>query len=235
MRRFSFKKEKEKPASAGFFFRKSKTMATTTPTVRVNVYFDGFNFFYGLKSKGWKAFYWLDFVSFSEKFLRANQEIQSVSYFSAVPHEQVSADRQDLLFSANKLNPKFNLYLGKFMKKKITCHHCANSFQAYEEKQTDVQIATKVIRDVVLDKCDVSILVTADSDLIPPIDFIREINPMHKVVVLFPPNRASFDWKAKANGAISLDRHFDKFQNSMLPNAVTLPNGYVCRRPGNWV
>ncbi|MBI5915645.1 MAG: NYN domain-containing protein [Bacteroidetes bacterium] len=210
-------------------------MPTTTPTIRVNFYFDGFNFYYGLKSKGWKSFYWLDLVSFSEKFLRSNQEIQSVNYFSAVPHERGMADRQDLLFSANKLNPKFNLFLGKYMKKHITCYNCATRFQTYEEKQTDVQIATKVIRDVVLDKCDVSILITADSDLIPPIDFIREVNPLHKVVVLFPPNRSSFDWRAKANAAISLDRHFDKFQNSMLPNAVTLPNGYVCYRPGNWV
>ncbi len=210
-------------------------MAITTPTIRVNFYFDGFNFYFGLKSKGWKAFYWLDLISFSEKFLRPNQEIQSVNYFSAVPHERGKADRQDLLFSANKLNPKFSLFLGKYMKKHITCHNCSTRFQTFEEKQTDVLIATKVIRDVVLDKCDVSIIVTADSDLIPPIDFIREVNPLHKVVVLFPPNRSSFDWKAKANAAISLDRHFDKFQNSILPNAVTLPNGYVCNRPGNWV
>ncbi len=210
-------------------------MPAANSPIRVNIYFDGFNFYYGLKSKGWKAFYWLDFVSFSEKFLRSNQEIQSVNYFSAVPHERGMADRQDLLFSANKLNPKFSLFLGKYMKKHITCHNCATRFQTYEEKQTDVQIATKVIRDVVLDKCDVSIVITADSDLIPPIDFIREINPLHKVVALFPPNRSSFDWKAKANAAISLDRHFDKFQNSMLPDAVTLPNGYVCNRPPNWI
>lgn len=204
-------------------------------TTRVNVYFDGFNFYYGLKSMGWKQFYWLDLVSFSAKFLRPYQTLGTVSYFSAVPHDAGKADRQDLLFSVNKLNPQFNLFLGKYMKKRLTCHHCATVFQTFEEKQTDVQIATKMIRDVVLEKCDISILVSADSDLIPPIDFIREINPMHKIIVLFPPGRFSYDLKSKANAAISLDRHQDKFLNSRLPQVVTLPNGYVCRCPGNWV
>ena len=93
------------------------------PATRVNVYFDGFNFYYGLKSKSGKQFYWLDFTAFSEKFLRPYQTLVSANYFSAVPHDTGKADRQDLLFSANKLNPKFNLFLGKYMKKHITCLH----------------------------------------------------------------------------------------------------------------
>jgi len=35
-----------------------------------------------------------------------------------------------------------------------------------------------MIGDVVFDKCDISILVSADSDLIPPINFIKEFNPL---------------------------------------------------------
>ena len=206
---------------------------STNPT-RVNMYFDGFNFYYGLKSKSWKQFYWLDLVTFAEQFLRPQQVVYTVNYFSAVPHDSGKADRQDLLFSANKLNPRFSLFLGKYMKKNITCHNCATKFQTFEEKQTDVLIAIKMIRDVVLDKCDVTMLVSADSDLIPPIDFIGEINPMHKIVVLFPPGRFSFDLKSKANATIQLDRHHDKFLNAMLPDAVTLSNGYVCSRPANW-
>jgi len=106
--------------------------------VRVNFYFDGFNFYYGLKSKNWKRFYWLDMAAFSEQFLRPYQTLTSVNYFSAVPHDANKADRQDLLFSANKLNPKFNLFLGKYLKKQVVCHSCGAKSQTYEEKQTDV-------------------------------------------------------------------------------------------------
>jgi uncharacterized LabA/DUF88 family protein len=120
------------------------------------------------------------------------------------------------------------------MKKQLSCHACGKKFQTYEEKQTDVQIATKMIRDVVLERCEVSVLVSADSDLIPPIDFIRELNPMRKIIVLFPPGRFSYDLKNKANAALSLDRQYDKFLRSGLPEIVTLPNGYACRKPLNW-
>lgn len=35
---------------------------------KVIVYVDGFNFYYGLKSKKWKPYYWLDFVKFFSSF-----------------------------------------------------------------------------------------------------------------------------------------------------------------------
>lgn len=65
---------------------------------RVIVYIDGFNFFYGLKSEAkWKRFYWLDFVALFEKFMKPNQELLAVKYFSARP--TVSRKRTFLIAS----------------------------------------------------------------------------------------------------------------------------------------
>ena len=47
------------------------------------VYVDGFNLYYGLKSKGWRRFYWLDVRELSEKLLRAGQRLVGVRYFTA--------------------------------------------------------------------------------------------------------------------------------------------------------
>jgi len=52
---------------------------------KVIVYVDGFNLYYGLKSKGWKKYYWLDMVKFAKKLLRPHQELVEVCYFSAKP------------------------------------------------------------------------------------------------------------------------------------------------------
>lgn len=82
-------------------------------------YIDGFNFYFGLKEKKWKKFYWLDVVEFCSKFLRKHQELIEVKYFSAIPKDIVKHDRQDLFFSANKLNPKFKLILGKYLGKLV--------------------------------------------------------------------------------------------------------------------
>ena len=103
---------------------------------RVIVYVDGFNFYYGLKAiaskdKRWKKFYWLDIVSFFEKMLTDKQELVAVNYFSARPHDLNASKRQDLLFSANKLNPKFRLILGKYLKKNITCKKCGSIIHSF--------------------------------------------------------------------------------------------------------
>jgi len=197
-------------------------------------YVDGYNLYYGLKSKNWKKFYWLDIVGFFEKFLKPYQQLIEVNYFSAIPKNQGKQQRQELFFSANKLNSKFNLFLGKYFDKLITCYNCGKTFNSYEEKQTDVHIATKMIRDVVLNKCEISILVSADSDLIPSIDFIREYKPTHKIFVYFPPDRISFDLKSSVNKYIKLENHLPKFQSSMLKDKIKLPNGYIIERPSKW-
>ena len=201
---------------------------------RVIFYIDGFNFYFGLKSKKWKQYYWLDIVSFCQSFVKPHQELIEVNYFSAIPKEKGKQDRQDLLFSANKLSPKFNLILGKYLKKTITCYNCKNPINTFEEKQSDVNIAVKMIRDVVLNRADISIIISADSDLTPPFDFVREFKSTHKIFVYFPPNRFSYDLKYKADNYIKLENHPDKFKNAVLPTEITLKNGYVLKRPDKW-
>ena len=202
---------------------------------RVIFYIDGFNFYFGLKSKKWKRYYWLDIYKFCQSFLKPHQILVEVIYFSAIPKEKGKQDRQDLFFSANKLNSNFQLVLGKYLSKSITCYSCKNIINTFEEKQSDVNIAVKMIRDVVLNRNDVSIIVTADSDLTPPIDFIRELKPLHKILVYFPPNRFSYDLKQKADNYLKLENHYDKFKNAILPSEITLKNGYILKRPDKWI
>lgn len=45
-------------------------------------------------------------------------------------------------------NPKFELILGKYLHKAITCRNCGYVINTYEEKETDVRIATQIVADV---------------------------------------------------------------------------------------
>jgi uncharacterized LabA/DUF88 family protein len=202
---------------------------------KVIVYVDGFNFYFGLKSKKWKSFYWLDFVTFFKKFLKSYQELVEVVYFSATPLDPGKHDRQDKLFQANKLNPIFRLQLGKYLKKNIYCPYCQNTIHTFEEKETDVRIATKMISDVLENRCDISILVSADSDLVPPIEFIRQIKPEHKIFIYFPPGRHSINLKSLSDGTKDLGSAFQIFNQCLLPESVQLPSGYVIERPKEWI
>jgi len=206
---------------------------------KVIVYVDGFNFYYGLKAisqkdKRWKKFYWLDVVNFFSKMLTDNQELMEVNYFSARPHSVDTAKRQDLFFSANKLNPKFHLILGKYLKKEITCNSCGSLIHTYEEKETDVRIATQMINDVQKKRCDITIIVSADSDMMPAIELIRDIEPEHKIYVYFPPLRHSISLSNFCDAEKKLSGYKSRFNQSMLPDDITLPNGVIIRRPANW-
>ena len=138
---------------------------------RVIVYIDGFNFYYGLKRNSrWKRYYWIDFVRLFESFMKPHQELVAVKYFSAKPiSNEDKAERQSLLFKANEENPKFQLVLGKYLQKSLTCKNCGYKITTYEEKESDVRIATQIVRDAFEKSCDVAIVVSADSDMNPAV------------------------------------------------------------------
>ena len=202
---------------------------------KVIVYVDGFNFYFGLKEKKWKKFYWLDIVAFFENTLRPYQDLVEVKYFSARPTNTGKNERQDLLFSANKQNPKFKLILGKYLKKDITCRSCGSVIHSFEEKETDVRIATNIIADAFNDRCGVTILVSADSDLVPPLELLREIKPVQKIIVFFPPKRFSTNLKNIADSIKILDGAKILFENARLSDEIQLSSGYVIKKPSQWV
>jgi uncharacterized LabA/DUF88 family protein len=59
--------------------------------------------------------------------------------------------------------------LGKSLKKETKCKYCNQISHTFEEKETDVRIATQILFDAVNKRCDISVICSADSDLIPPI------------------------------------------------------------------
>lgn len=210
---------------------------------KVIAYFDGFNYYEGLRKKGWKKYYWQDLVQFVEYFLRPHQQLEQVRYFSAIQKHPEKAKRQDKLFQANKLNPKFSLTLGDFKQRtkwrKIDCNgrKVSREILFWEEKKSDVALASYIIRDVALGKCDVIFLFSADSDITPALDVVQEITSTKKnvkIIVFFPPGNFSYDLKQKANKSFKLENHEYKFQNSQLPDEVTLKDGFKLTRPDKW-
>lgn len=210
---------------------------------RVIAYFDGFNYYEGLRKKGWRKYYWQDLVKFVELFLREYQELEAVRYFSAVQKNEEKAKRQDKFFQANRLNPKFNLILGEFKSRKkwrkIDCNgkKVSRQINFWEEKKTDVALASYMIRDIALDKCDVIFLFTADSDITPAIDVIQEISAGKniKIIVFFPPGNFSYDLRNKANKSFRLENHEFKFQTSQFPDEIPLPDSdFILKKPLKW-
>ncbi len=188
---------------------------------RVIVYVDGFNFYYGLKHDShWKRYYWLDMVKFFELGLKENQELLAVKYFSAIPDNELKMKNQDAFFQANKQNPKFQLILGKYLKKEITCRNCGYTIRTYEEKESDVRIATQIVADAFQKVCDISIVVSADSDMVPAVELALKAH--QRVFVYFPPNHFSSVLNSICGGAVFLQRYEKRFKQCLMPDVVHL-------------
>lgn len=202
---------------------------------KVIVYVDGFNFYYGLKKDHrWRRYYWLDVIKFFEKFIKPDQELVCVKYFSARPNNTDKALRQNAFFQANKDNPKFRLILGKYLRKTITCFNCGYLIQTYEEKESDVRIATQIVNDANNHLCDIAVVVSADSDMIPAIELALQAGT--KVFVFFPPFHHSNSLSnISTSRVINLERYESRFRQCLLPDIVHLKeSGFDLAIPEKW-
>ena len=176
----------------------------------------------------------MDIVKLFEIFIRPNQELVAVKYFSAKPDDIDQSLRQNAFFQANRENPKFKLILGKYLKKSITCFCCGNIIHTHEEKETDVRIATQIVADAYQKNCDIAIVVSADSDMIPAIELATEAK--QKVFVYFPPHQYSSNLATMGMGkALQMKQYESRFKQCVLPDVVHLENAdYDFHIPERW-
>ncbi|MEO0505788.1 MAG: NYN domain-containing protein [Bacteroidota bacterium] len=202
--------------------------------MRTIVYVDGFNFYYGLKRKKrlderWGAYYWIDFCKLFQQFLAPEDTLLQVKYFTAPPLSLEKRIRQSALFKANDLinGEKFKVIKGKYIDKPVHCNNCHTDFTKPEEKRTDVNIAVNLIGDCALNRVDKLILVSADSDLVPPLEFIKTNYPDKKLRIFFPPTNYSNDLRdiADRGKVTQLERSWSCFHNAIMPYVVTKEDG----------
>ena len=93
--------------------------------------------------------------------------------------------------------------------------------QTYEEKESDVRIATQIVNDANNHNCDVAIVVSADSDMLPAIELALESGT--KVFVYFPPFHHSNSLSnISSSRVINLERYESRFRQCIMPDTVHL-------------
>ena len=203
---------------------------------RVAVYVDGLNLYYGLKSRGWRRYYWLDLRRLALRLLRPGQHLTMVRYFTTRFHPQADDPdqhiRQDAYLKALATLPDLTIQYGHHLPKTRVCQSCGASWETFEEKMTDVNIAIALFRDAMQDAFDTAFVISADSDLISPIDAVLHTCPDKRVVVAFPPRRHSDELQRHATGFVRLGRR--TIARSQFPAYIIDANGYPIRKPARW-
>ena len=79
--------------------------------------------------------------------------------------------------------------LGHFKEKKRRCNSCKIEFIGHEEKETDVNIAIQLLNLAHKNAFDKALIVTADSDLCPVINLVKDQFKEKEIAILVPPGR----------------------------------------------
>ena len=206
------------------------------PPHRVAVYVDGLNLYYGLKSRGWRRYCWLDLRQLAERLLRPGQQLAMVRYFTARFEPQAGDPdqhtRQDTYLQALETLPNLTIRYGHHQPTTGVCRRCGMTWRTFEEKMTDVNIAVALLHDAMRDAFDTAIVISADSDLTGPLEAVLQTYPGKRVVVAFPPNRNSERLRRQATAAFTLGRKI--ISDSQLPPQIVKPDGYAISKPSRW-
>lgn len=199
------------------------------------VYIDGFNLYYGLRDKDWVQYYWLNLEELGRTLIDPGAEILArVKYFtSLVKGDREAQNRQGILIKALEAHcPNLEIYYGHFLAKQRQCGKCGLRHDFYEEKKTDVNIACHLLMDAFRQSYDRVYIVSGDSDLVPAVNMVKQLNSRPFIVVANPPMRKSEELCRIADAWFSIGEK--KMQLSQLPETVMSKRGAKLSRPDKW-
>ncbi len=204
-----------------------------------NIYIDGFNLYYGALKR--TPYRWLDIQQMCQLLLAGNT-IQSVKYFTALvsarPSDPGQPVRQQAYLRALRTLPKVSIHLGHFLTHEIMMPMVVPPGQPQqyvrviktEEKGSDVNLATHLLHDAHMNRFDIAVVVSNDSDLLEPIKIIRR-DLGKRVGILNPqrhPSRAilpHIDFIKQIRKGV--------LQASQLPHSLTDAKG-TFHKPAAW-
>ncbi|MFH1738952.1 MAG: NYN domain-containing protein, partial [bacterium] len=161
-------------------------------TPRVFAYIDGLNLYYGAVKK--TPYRWLNLKAFVEAILPSIYRIIRVNYYTApVSHivDPGAPKRQKILFDALKTVPEIEIHKGRMAPRTkrgtlVEPPHTLVTIRALEEKGSDVNLASHLVRDAFQGSFDVAAVVTNDTDLVEPIRIVTQETCLP--VILICPN-----------------------------------------------
>jgi uncharacterized LabA/DUF88 family protein len=200
---------------------------------RLCVYLDGFNLYFGMKDSGFDHCKWLDIHALSILLKNDIHIINQVKYFTARVTNNPSKQRRQTLYLDALATTPIKLIYGQYKTEEVECPECFYQHPHSKEKMTDVNIATHMIIDAYKNEYDVALLISGDSDLVPPVREIKANFPNKEILVAFPPRRRSNELHKIANSSFVISK--GKLEQCQLPEEVEDKYAFKIKKPVEWI
>lgn len=210
--------------------------------MRTNVYVDGFNLYYGcLKGTPYR---WLDLRALCQILLPSNV-LGRIRYFTARiqprPNDPHGKIHQDVYLRALATLPGVSIHLGQFKTGTVrmalaqppaTGPSTVEVIKT-EEKGSDVNLATFLLVDAFRRDCDMSVVISNDSDLFEPIRVLKQdLGRPVGIINPHPPGKRSREllslqptlYKQIRRGGLA---------RAQLPPTLVDVRGHI-HKPANW-
>lgn len=206
---------------------------------------DGFNLYHSVKSASQdlgltgKGTRWLNIDALCKSYLHAtggNAQVTGIYYFSALARhiEAFKADvvKRHLLYIECLKVTGITVELSRFKKKQILCSRCNQKIKRYEEKETDVALAAKLLEVLHLDQCDTILLATGDTDIIPAVKVAQRLFPQKKIGFLLSYRRHNQELKNLSSLHIEVRK--EAYARHQFPAPFTSKSGKLLSKPTTW-
>lgn len=203
------------------------------PPERLMVYVDGFNLYHGVHDWSRRRFLWLDLVKLAAS-LRPSQRLVGVRYFTAAVLNNAGAQSRQAHYidALESLYPgQIEIVMGRYQQKTMTCKSCGKSRVSYEEKETDVNIATRIVTDAFAGACDAALIISGDSDVAPAVRAALHANGRLFIAAAFPPERFSAELKSLMPASFHIAQ--SKIRQAQLLSEFSA-GGKKFTRPAHW-
>ena len=199
---------------------------------KVSVYIDGFNMYFGMLAKKLHHCKWLDFYALAEDLLKPEQKLVQVNYFTArVRDDEEKQRRQNVYLEALEASG-VNIIYGHYQSNHVKCYRCGHVWSNPNEKMTDVNIATHLLVDAYRDHYDTALLISGDSDLVPPIKAVLHNFGSKRIVAAFPPARKNIEVANSVSAYFNIGKR--KLERNQLPEKIQKKDGFVLTKPVEW-
>lgn len=199
---------------------------------RVSFFIDGFNLYHALDNDRLQQFKWLNLRKLAESFLRKQDSLSDIFYFTAFANWDADKVNRHKLFIRAQEHFGVTPIFGEFRKTNRRCRVCGRNYETFEEKETDVNIAIKLFEQASQNTYDRAIILSGDSDQVPAIRAIKKNYPTKSVGILIPPGRKAKFLKQEASFHFKIENMH--LSTSKLPHTITLPNGTQISCPSGW-
>jgi uncharacterized LabA/DUF88 family protein len=205
--------------------------------IRKMFFIDGYNLYHSIERSAkvdskFNDCKWLDLLAVCNRYINISfEKLVGIKYFTARSWIPKSRERQAVYIKAllYQCGTNIEIIYGQFKQRMKVCPLCLKEFKTHEEKLTDVNLAIHLFENALKNTFDEAIIISADSDLIPPIKAIKGNFPEKIISVLPPINNPAIDLINNAHKRYKMKSK--TLLSSLLPNpcgTLKMPKSWQC-------